>query len=123
MEEKTKGWKFAGNTKEYLKMRYDLLRLELLEKLSLIVSLILVIVIGVVFLLSALLYLSMALIFSLRSVWGSLVPGFLLMSGVFLVITVLLFVMKDRCFVNPLIKQISAILFKNNDKEEEQNGK
>jgi hypothetical protein len=119
----TQGSKFSDNVKEYLRMRYDLLRLELLEKLSLIVSLILVIVVGSFFLLSALLYLSMALIFTLREAWGSLVPGFLLMSGVFLVITVLFFVMKDRWFVNPLIKQISSILFKDNNKEEVSNGK
>jgi len=122
MEEGKKGWKLSENVKDYLKMRYDLLRLELLEKLSLIVSLILLIVIGIVFLLSALLYASMALIFSLREVWG-FVPGFLLMSGVFLAITAVLFVMKEKWFVNPLIKQLSAILFKETNKEEVENEK
>jgi hypothetical protein len=119
MEGENKYRKLSEDAKEYLKMRYDLLRLELLEKLSLIVSLVLLIVISVVFLLSAFMYASLALVFYLRNIWGSPVPGFLLLCGVFLAIAALLFVMKEKWFVNPLIKQLSAILFKDESTEEE----
>lgn len=123
MESENKYRKFSQNAKEYLQMRYDLLRLELLEKLSLIVSLVLLIVIGIVFLLSSLMYASLAFVFYLKGIWGSAVPGFLIMCAVLLVITALLFVMKEKWFVNPLIKQLSSILFKDSDKEEVEDGK
>ena len=50
------------DSKRYLRMRYDMLRLELLEKLSRIVALILLVVVSTVLALAAFVYFTFALV-------------------------------------------------------------
>lgn len=117
-EEKNKYKQIANDAKEYLRMQYDLLRLEMLEKLSLIISLVLVIIICVILFLAAFIYFSFALVFWLKDFFGgSMIPAFLIVGGVFLILVFIFLAVKDKMFVNPLIKQISSILFKEGDEK------
>ncbi len=114
------------DTKTYLSQRYDLLKLELLEKSSQILSIILSIFIVVVCALAVLLYLSSALInwltIALNAVWA-----YLIVCGIFVIIMVVVFCFKDKLFVNPLIRKFSRVLYPpteedapSQNKEEEQ---
>ena len=64
-----------NDAKEYISLRYDLLRLEVLEKLSLILSLFILIVISVMLALAAFVYFSLAFAYYLKSLLGSMTPG------------------------------------------------
>lgn len=94
----------------YLSKRYDLLKLELLEKSSQILSVVLSMIIVVICALVVLIYLSNALIswltIALNSGWA-----YTIVCGVFILIIVLVLSKKDTLFVNPLIRKLSRILF------------
>lgn len=109
--------KFIDDSKEYLKLRYSMLRLELLEKMSLIIALFVVLLVSVVLVLVALTYFTMAAIFALREVLGGVEVGFCIMGGLFVLITLLVIIFRKKWIVNPLIKQLSDILFAESEEE------
>ena len=101
--------------KKYLAQRYDLLKLELLEKSSRILTVIMSMIVVVVCVLGALIYLSFALIGWLNKLLHSPEVGYLIIAGLFIVIMILVIIYKDRLFLNPLIKKMSNILFDDKD--------
>jgi len=103
----SKTWK---DTKTYFSQRYDLLKLEFLEKstqlLSVIFSMLIVIVCGLV----VLIYLSSALIH-----WLTLALGagwaYTILCALFVAIIVFVLTKKDVLFVKPLIRKFSRIMY------------
>ena len=61
--------------KSYANMRFDLIRLELLEKLSKIISLILLVVVCILVSVIIFTYLSVLLLLWLNEVFSSMIPG------------------------------------------------
>lgn len=110
---------FIKDSKEYLKTRYDLLKLELLEKMSKILALIVMIFIALVLILTALAYFSLALVVWMENFFGSLLPGFLIVGGFFLLLLIVIYCLRTKLFLNPLIGVLSGILFE--EKREEDN--
>ena len=108
--------KFAKDVKEYLSLRYDLLRIEILEKLSKIIALIVVLFVAVVLGLAALIYFSFVFAFALKEACGSAVPGFMAIGGFFVLLLAVLSVFRKQIVLNPLIRVIGGILFRE-DKE------
>ncbi|MBR4918243.1 MAG: phage holin family protein [Bacteroidales bacterium] len=96
--------------KVYLTQRYDLLKLELMEKSSQILSMILSIIIVLVCALAVLIYLSSALIswltIALNAGWA-----YTIVCGIFILIIVFILMTKDKLFINPLIRKFSRILY------------
>lgn len=102
---------FAVHGKEYLKSRYDLLRLELLEKTSSIVSLLILVMIALLLVGSIWIYLSCIAIVWLKEMLGNIIPAFVIMGGVNLLVLGLIIAFKNQLILNPLIRRFSAILF------------
>jgi len=100
-----------ADLKVYLSQRYDLLKLELMEKSSQILSVILSVLIVLVCALAVLIYLSSALIswltIALNAGWA-----YLIVCGVFILIIIFVLMYKDKLFVKPLIRKFSRILYK-----------
>lgn len=119
MEDDNKYKKLTRDAKQYFRTRYDLLRLEMLEKMSQILSLILFIVVVLVLVLAAFIYFSFALVFWLESFFNSMIPPFLIVGAAFVVLIILVAVLKDKIFLQPVIKQLSAIIFKPADPSED----
>ncbi len=96
---------------KYLSQRYDLLKLELLEKSSQLISVTLSMLIVVVCALVVLIYLSNALVswltIALNAGWA-----YTIVCGLFILVIVVVFVTKDKLFVKPLIRKFSSILYK-----------
>lgn len=107
-----------NDLKLYLTQRYDLLKLELLEKSSQILSVVLSIVIVVVCALAVLLYLSSALIswltIALNAGWA-----YTIVCSIFILIIVFILMTKDKLFVKPLIRKFSRILYPEKTEGEE----
>lgn len=99
----------------YLSQRYDLLKLELLEKSSKLLSVVLSMLIVVVCALAVLIYLSNALIswltLALNAAWA-----YTIVCGIFVLIIIIVLYNKDALFVKPLIRKFSQILYSENDK-------
>lgn len=104
--------------KVYLNQRYDLLKLELVEKSSQLLSVVLSVIIVLVCALAVLIYLSSALIswltIALNAGWA-----YTIVCGIFILIIVFILLMKDKLFINPLIRKFSRILYSKEFKEME----
>jgi hypothetical protein len=104
------------DVKTYLSQRYDLLKLELLEKSSQLLSVILSMLIVVVCALAVLIYLSSALIswltLALNAGWA-----YTIVCALFVVIILVVLHYKDMLFVKPLIRKFSRILYGRSEKE------
>ncbi|MCL1944166.1 MAG: phage holin family protein [Candidatus Azobacteroides sp.] len=113
MENKKEGKyiKSLNDLKEYAYMHYDLLCLNLLEKLSKIIALLLIIMVSLMLLVIMLVYFSLALAYELSEIWNSKVGAFLCVGGIYLLISAFLYFFRKNIFVNPLVKQLSKILF------------
>ncbi len=100
----------AKDMASYLSKRYDLLKLELLEKSSQILSVVLSMLIVVVCALVVVIYLSDALVswltIALNAGWA-----YTIVCGIFMLIIIVVLYKKDTLFVNPLIRKLSRILF------------
>lgn len=102
--------KLLEDGKSYLKLRYDLLRLELLDKLSLILGLLVLIIVALFILLAAMAYFSVALVgWMANSMPVSL--ACCILGGVLLVILPVVYLLRYHLFINPFIKLFSRKLF------------
>lgn len=108
--------KTAKDVQDYLSQRYDLLKLELLDKSSQILSVILSMVIVVVCALAVFIYLSNALIswltIALNAGWA-----YTIVCALFIAVILVVLHYKDKLFVNALIRKFSRILYPDHEEE------
>ncbi len=106
-ERSEKTWE---DTKTYFSQRYDLLKLEFLEKSSQILSVIFSMLIVVVCVLVVLIYLSSAVIhwltLALNAAWA-----YTILCALFVGVIVFVLTKKDVLFVKPLIRKFSRIMY------------
>ena len=107
----------SENVKTYIQVKTDFLKLTLTEKLSLIISALLISVILFLVFLFISLFVSIAFIFWFKDHIGPLYAGSLIVAGFYLLIGVIVFLMRNRLFIDPLIAQISKILLEEEDDE------
>jgi uncharacterized membrane protein YqjE len=104
--------------KSYANMRFDLIRLELLEKLSKIISLILLVVVCILISVIIFTYLSVLLLLWLNEVFSSMIPGVCIVAGIYAIALTIMILFKEKIFLNPIIGALSKIIF--SDKEPKQ---
>ena len=107
--------------KSYANLRFDLIRLELLEKLSKIISLILLVVVCIIISIIVFTYLSILLLLWLNDVFSSMIPGVCIVAGIYAITLAIMIVLRKKIFLNPIVGALSKIIF--SDKEPSQNTK
>jgi len=101
--------------KDYLHLKLDLFKLELLEKTSR-AGLLLFTFISVIFsVFSVVIFLMFSFSFWYGEKTGSLSQGFLISAAFFLLVLILVFFLRRAIFGRSLIKNISKILFSDNE--------
>lgn len=110
MEKENKYQRLIDDGKEYARMRYDLLRLEVLEKTSRVLALFLLIILGLFLVLAAFTYFALAVAAALQPTLGA-VAALCIVGGVFLLILLTLFLFRKQIVVNPIVAQLSDIMF------------
>lgn len=110
MENENKYQRLINDSKEYARMRYDLLRLEVLEKTSRVLALFLLIILGLFLVLAAFTYFALAVAAALQPALGA-VAALCIVGGVFLLILIVLFLFRKQIVVNPIVAQLSEIMF------------
>ena len=108
----------VNNAKDYVDLQFQLLRLNIVEKTSQILSLLIVIIAGTILLTAAFVYFSMMFVIWMKTVTGSLTYGFLIIAAFFLLLFVLFILLRKKLIINPIIKKMSAILFKSEEEME-----
>lgn len=121
MEKDNKYQRLIDDSKEYARMRCDLVRLEVLEKTSRVLSLFLLIILGLFLVLAACTYFALAVAAALQPALGA-VAALCIVGGVFLLVLLALFLFRKQIIVNPIVSQLSEIMFHDqtaSDHEEE----
>lgn len=103
--------KILEECKEYASMRFDLLRLELLEKLSKIISLILLVIVCILIAVIIFTYLSVLLLLWFNEVFSSMIPGVCIVAGIYAIALAIMLIFKDKFFLNPIVGALSKIIF------------
>ena len=107
----------SENVKAYIRLKTDMLKLTLTEKLSLIISALLISVILFLVFLFISMFISIAFIFWFRDHAGPMYVGALIVAGGYLVIGVIVFLMRNSLFIDPLVKQITKVLLEEEDED------
>ena len=118
MRKSERGEKTWADAKTYFSQRYDLLKLEFLEKSSQLLSVVFSMLIVIVCALVVLIYLSSAIIhwltLALNAAWA-----YTILCLLFVAIIVFVFSKKDVLFVKPLIRKFSRIMYRDEVEEVE----
>ena len=112
--------KLLEETKAYVQTRYDLLRIEFVEKASKIVAFFLLAFVIIGFLLGAFVYLSLALVIWLSTIFESIIVASLFVGGALALFGGLTYSLRKSLFVNPIIKQMSKIMLSQKTNKDEQ---
>ena len=117
MELKTQIEEIGDQIKQYVDTRYELITLKSADKVSNIGSSIgMAVVIGIVAVFF-LLFLSLATGYYLSMLLESYTYGFLVLSGIYLLILVILFAARKSALINPLKNMLIREMFEEKKKE------
>lgn len=108
----------SENVKDYLKLRLDLLKLTITEKMASIGSFFLVSVIFFILFLFVLMFFSLAFIFWFRDQIGAAYVGALIIAGVYIIVGIVIFLLRNKLFINPLVERLSKILMEETSENE-----
>lgn len=114
-----KAEELAGHIKEYVNNRISYAKFTGAEKTSKVAANILAaVIISAVFVI-VLLFASLALAFVFAKLTGELYWGFLIVSGIYLLIGLIVFALKERILRIPIMNAILEQLFKDDEDDEE----
>jgi uncharacterized membrane protein YqjE len=106
------------NVKDYVNLRIDLAKLVLTEKLAKLASFFLISVIFFILAMFLLLFLSLAFVFWFGSDIGPAWLGTIIITAVYVLGGVLIFVKRHQFFINPLVSHLTKILMEDKDENE-----
>ena len=106
------------NVKDYVNLRIDLAKLILTEKISRLASFFLIAVIFFILAMFLLLFLSLAFVFWFGNDIGPAWIGALMITAVYLLGGVLIYVKRHQFFINPLVSHLTKILMEDGDENE-----
>jgi hypothetical protein len=114
MKEQNKIEEVTEGVKEYINTRYDLVVLKTYEKISNVgsefISLVLILKITAF----ALLLLSFAAAFYISYIVNDTYTGFIIVGGVYFLISIILLIFKKQLLINPFRNSIIRLIFKKN---------
>ena len=102
MDAKTKIEELSGNVKEYVNVQVKLINLKVVDKVSSVAANITFAIIIFLFAFLLLIFGSIALGFYLASVTGSTSLGFLVLTGIYLIVGIILFSFREKLVINPI---------------------
>ncbi len=106
------------DSKSYLQTRYDLLRLELLDKLSQILGLLILVIVVIFLLFVAVAYFSVSLV-AWMGTYMPIATACCILGGAFLCILLVAYLLRNTLFINPLVRMLSQILFRTEKEQAE----
>ncbi|MDP3437692.1 MAG: hypothetical protein Q8S04_10650 [Bacteroidales bacterium] len=106
----------ADSAKEYLDMRLDAIKLKMVESLSVLFSKIVYAALLIISLGIALAFMASAFSWWLGDLLESKAAGTLITGGVFLLIAFILYLRRDKLFINSLVTMFSKMFFEPGEK-------
>jgi hypothetical protein len=106
------------NVKDYVNLRIDLLKLILTEKLAKVTSFFLIAIIFFLLAMFLLLFLSMAFVFWFGNDIGPAWLGALIVTALYVLGGILIYVKRHLFFINPLVTHLTKILMEDKDEND-----
>jgi hypothetical protein len=98
------------NVKDYINLRIDYIKLLLTEKIARMASFFLLSVIFFILGMFLLLFISFAFVFWYGEEVGPIFMGALIIVGFYIVTGLTIYVMRNKLFVNPMVKHLAKII-------------
>ena len=109
----------AEHVKEYINNRIDAVKLNTAEKSSKLAATVIASVVAAMFFISFLFFASIALAFVFSRITGALWWGFLIVSGIYLLLAAFVWLLKDRILQIPIMNALVRQLFSDEEDEDE----
>jgi hypothetical protein len=106
------------SVKEYVRLRIDMLRLTLTEKLSRIFIYTIILMIFFILFNFIILFFSIAFILWFREHAGAAYLGAIIVAGFYIFIGILIWLLRRPLFIDPVVSQISKILMEDDHENE-----
>ncbi len=106
-----------GDLKKFLSLQYDYVRLTALEKLVVLLSTLAMAVVLLVLIACVLFYLSFALVFLISEAIGCLWGAYLIVSGLFVALTLVVYAMRSKLIIDPVSKFLTRLFLDKTDKK------
>ncbi len=98
------------NVKDYVNLRIDYIKILLTEKIAKLASFFLISVIFFILAMFLILFISFAFVFWFGEEVGPTFVGSLIIVGAYIVIALLIYGMRYKWFINPLVKHLAKII-------------
>ncbi len=108
----------AQDALEYCRLQVEAVKLRALATLATLFNNIFSVLVLVVTVSIALFFLAVALTLILAQATGSLLCAVLIICALFLIVSIVIYALRKKLIVNPLVKMLSKLMF-GNDKEED----
>jgi hypothetical protein len=110
----------ADSAKEYLDMRLDAIKLQLVENLSVLFSRIVSVTLLIIFIGIALAFLASAFSWWIGDLLESKAAGTVITGGLFLLLALILYFRRRKLFINSMVAMFSKMFFETSDKISEE---
>ncbi len=110
----------ADSAKEYLDMRLDAIKLQLVENLSILFSRIVSVTLLIIFIGIALAFLASAFSWWIGDLLESKAAGSVITGGLFLLFALFLYFRRRKLFINAMVAMFSKMFFEPGDKLSEE---
>jgi len=118
MDQKT-NFNFSGEIgnlvqeiEEYLDLRYDIARLDITEKIVVLFSVFYSVMIFIILVPGIFMFLSFALSYYLGDIMGGPHFGFMIVGGIYLLLTIILIIFRKHLITRPVVKFLTNLILK-----------
>lgn len=105
-----------SDVKKYIELQTEYVKVEFVEKLTILLSTLLIIAVVLVLAITGLFYLFFALAYAFEPILGSLAMSFGIISGLYIILIFLFYLLRKRLVINPLVKLLSNLFLTKNNK-------
>jgi len=103
-----------SDIKKYVELQSEYVKVEFVEKLTILLSTLLIIILLLILAICALFYTFFSLAYTLESVVGSLASSFAIISGLYVSLIIIFYILRKQLVINPLVKFLSNLFLNNN---------
>ena len=107
---------FIEEVKDYIKVEIDILKINLLEKISKLMTFVIGIVLAAIMATVAIAYFSVMLFNLFNQITDSVFWATIIMIVLFIALSIMIIAFSERLFLNFFIKKVYKLLFQSNDK-------
>lgn len=106
---------FIEDVKDYIKVEIDILKINLLEKISKLMTFVIGIVLAAIMATVAIAYFSVMLFNLFNQITDSVFWATIIMIVLFIALSIMIIAFSERLFLNFFIKKVYKLLFQSND--------